>query len=39
VRQAVMKRQLLVQSLPGCPAALAIAQLAAKLEESLITKS
>ncbi len=38
VRQAVMKRQLLVQSLPGCPAALAMAQLAAKLEESLITK-
>jgi len=38
VRQAVMKRQLLVQSLPGCPAALAMAQLAAKLEESLIAK-
>src|SRR5450830_1919377 len=38
VRQAVMKRQLLVQSVPGCPAALAIAQLAAKLEDSLIRK-
>jgi flagellar biosynthesis protein FlhG len=38
VRQAVMKRQLLVQSIPGCPAALAIAQLAAKLEDSLIRK-
>ncbi|MDD2880375.1 MAG: MinD/ParA family protein [Rhodoferax sp.] len=38
VRQAVMKRQLLVQSLPGCPAALAIGQLAAKLEETLIAR-
>jgi flagellar biosynthesis protein FlhG len=38
VRQAVMKRQLLLQSIPGCPAALAIAQLAAKLEDSLISK-
>ncbi len=38
VRQAVMKRQLLLQSIPGCPAALAIAQLAAKLEDSLIHK-
>jgi flagellar biosynthesis protein FlhG len=38
VRQAVMKRQLLLQSMPGCPAALAIAQLAAKLEDSLINK-
>ena len=38
VRQAVMKRQLLLQTLPGCPAALAIAQLSAKLEDSLIHK-
>jgi flagellar biosynthesis protein FlhG len=38
VRQAVMKRQLLLQSMPGCPAALAIAQLAAKIEDSLINK-
>jgi len=38
VRQAVMKRQLLLQTLPGCPAALAIAQLAAKLEDALIAK-
>jgi flagellar biosynthesis protein FlhG len=38
VRQAVMKRQLLVQSVPGCPAALAIAQLAGKIEDSLIGK-
>jgi flagellar biosynthesis protein FlhG len=38
VRQAIMKRQLLLQSMPGCPAALAIAQLAAKLDDSLINK-
>jgi flagellar biosynthesis protein FlhG len=38
VRQAVMKRQLLIQAIPGCPAALAIAQLAAKLEETLINQ-
>jgi flagellar biosynthesis protein FlhG len=38
VRQAVMKRQLLMQAIPGCPAALALSQLAAKLEEALITK-
>lgn len=38
VRQAVMKRQLLLQTLPGCPAALAIAQLATKLEDALIAK-
>jgi flagellar biosynthesis protein FlhG len=33
-----MRRQLLIQSTPGCPAALAISQLAGKLEETLITK-
>ncbi len=38
VRQAVMKRQLLIQAIPGCPAALAIAQLATKLEETLINQ-
>jgi flagellar biosynthesis protein FlhG len=38
VRQAVMRRQLLIQSTPGCPAALAITQLAAKLEDTLIAK-
>ncbi|MDD5030304.1 MAG: MinD/ParA family protein [Rhodoferax sp.] len=37
VRQAVMRRQLLIQSTPGCPAALAISQLAAKIEDTLIT--
>ncbi|MBU1215267.1 MAG: MinD/ParA family protein [Gammaproteobacteria bacterium] len=36
VRQAIMKRQLLAQSAPGCPAALAIAQLASKLEDAVI---
>ena len=38
VRQAVMRRQLLMQSMPGCPAALAISQLAGKLEEALMVK-
>ena len=38
VRQAVMRRQLLIQSTPGCPAALAISQLAGKIEETLINK-
>jgi flagellar biosynthesis protein FlhG len=36
VRQAVMRRQLLMQTMPGCPAALAITQLARKLEESVM---
>ena len=36
VRQAVMKRQLLLQSMPGCPAALAISQLASKVEDVII---
>ncbi len=39
VRQAVMRRQLLMQSMPGCPAALAVTQLAAKLEETVIPKT
>ncbi len=38
VRQAVMRRQLLMSTMPGCPAALAISQLAGKLEETLMTK-
>jgi len=37
VRDAVMRRQLLLQQMPGCPAALAISQLAGKLENALIT--
>lgn len=36
VRQAVMRRQLLMQTLPGCPAALAVTQLARKLEETVM---
>lgn len=39
VRQAIMRRQLLMQNTPSCPAGLAIAQLAAKLEETVIPKS
>jgi flagellar biosynthesis protein FlhG len=39
VRQAIMRRQLLMQTTPGCPAALAIAQLALKLEETVLPKS
>ncbi len=36
VRQAIMRRQLLMQATPGCPAGVAISQLARKLEESVI---
>ncbi len=36
VRQAVMRRQLLMQTTPGCPAGVAIAQLAGKLEHNAI---
>ncbi|MDH4449854.1 MAG: MinD/ParA family protein [Rhodoferax sp.] len=35
VRQTVMRRQLLLQAMPGSPAALAISQLAAKVEETV----
>jgi flagellar biosynthesis protein FlhG len=38
VRQAVMRRQLLMQSTPGCPAAMAISQLATKLEDTIIKR-
>ena len=38
VRQAIMRRQLLIQATPSCPAALAIAQLALKIEEAVITR-
>lgn len=38
VRQAVMRRQLLMQNMPGCPAGQAIAQIAAKLEKTVIPK-
>ncbi len=39
VRQAIMRRQLLMQSTPSCPAAMAISQLALKLEESVILRN
>lgn len=35
VREAVMRRQLLLQTTPGCPAALAIAQLATRVKSTL----
>ena len=38
VRDAVMRRQLLLLQTPGCPAALAIAQLANKIETALLTQ-
>lgn len=38
VRQAIMRRQLLMQSTPNCPAAQAITQLAGKLEKVIIPK-
>ncbi len=38
VRQAIMRRQLLILSTPSCPAALAIGQLALKIEESVISR-
>lgn len=38
VRQAVMRRQLLMQAMPGCPAGLAIAQIARILEENVIPR-
>ena len=38
VRQAIMRRQLLIQATPSCPAAMAIGQLALKIEEAVITR-
>lgn len=38
VRQAIMRRQLLTVSSPGCPASLAVAQLAGKVQDTLITR-
>ena len=37
VRDAIMRRQLLLVSTPGCPAALAVAQLASKLDDTVIS--
>ena len=39
VRDAVMRRQLLLVHTPGCPAALAISQLANKIEEALLERA
>jgi len=39
VRQAIMRRQLLMQTTPSCAAAMAISQLALKLEESVISRN
>jgi flagellar biosynthesis protein FlhG len=36
VRQAVMRRQLLMKTMPGCPAALAIQQIAVQIENALV---
>jgi flagellar biosynthesis protein FlhG len=38
VRQAIMRRQLLMQTMPGCPAGMAIAQLALKIEDAVILR-
>ena len=38
VRQAIMRRQLLLQTTPGCPAAMAISQLALKIQETVIDR-
>ena len=38
VRQAVMRRQLLMQNSPGCPASLSLVQLAGKVEETVSQK-
>jgi len=38
VRQAIMRRQLLIQNAPGCPAALAITQLAQKIQEVVVPR-
>ncbi|MHB1215086.1 MAG: MinD/ParA family protein [Thiobacillus sp.] len=38
VRQAIMRRQLLMQATPGCPAGVAISHIARKLEASVIPK-
>ena len=39
VRQAIMRRQLLMQTMPGCAAAMAISQLALKIEETVAPKA
>ena len=39
VRQAIMRRQLMMQATPGCPAGVALAQIARNLEESVIPRA
>ena len=39
VRQAVMRRQLLIQTMPGCPQRLPLPQLAVKVEDIIATKT
>ena len=39
VRQAIMRRQLLLLATPGCPAALAVSQLAQKMHETVIARN
>ncbi len=38
VRQAIMRRQLLMVATPSCPAAMAVSQLAAKIEDTVIPR-
>jgi flagellar biosynthesis protein FlhG len=38
VRQAIMRRQLLMVANPGCPAAMAVAQLAGKIQDTVIPR-
>ncbi|MDO9007994.1 MAG: MinD/ParA family protein [Thiobacillus sp.] len=38
VRQAIMRRQLMMQATPGCPAGVALGQIARNLEESVIPR-
>jgi len=37
VKEAIMRRQLLLVSAPGCPAALAVGQIAARVEETVLS--
>ena len=39
VKDAVMRRQLLLATTPGCPAALAVGQIAGRLEETLLAQA
>lgn len=39
VRDAIMRRQLLMTHMPGCPAALAVSQLAGKIEDTMLHRA